>query len=453
MKTNSLSFNRSAGLSKYTMICTISIIFLIQNFIGVAQVNINTFRYPAEFEEQQAVWFGWEKSDTSFHNIVVKIIRELQGKVPIKMAVASDELGEAAINFLDKKGIDLDQIEFNVLPGDRFWIRDNGATFLVNNDERLGVVDFQWSSYGYYDWLLAERPELAEGLYALKGVELMSDESKLDQRMAIATGSELIKSKIVIEGGSLETNGKGVLLQCEQVTLQRNPGWTKKQIEEEYRRVLNIKKVIWLKKGTADDGNKFLPYKNYLFTGTGGHLDEFVRFADANTILLSWIDKKDTDKHPLNRITYERMNENLKILEKATDQDGNPFRIIKVPVPSIVEIPNNNQNEETPDETESYNFIPTTENSSNEKKIKVAAVSYLNFLVTNGMVINASYINHGTSVEHEERVKAIFKEVFPDREQVWIDVFPLNKFGGGIHCITNHEPVSTKNGKFVLPKT
>ncbi len=443
--------SNSIHLSKLVLVCTISVILLIRNFSVEAQENISTFRYPAEFEQQQAVWFGWEKEDTAIQNTVVKIIRKLQGKVPIKMAIASYELGDSAIKFLDKNGIDLDQIEFNVIPGDRFWIRDNGATFLVNNDARLGAVDFQWSSYGYYDWLLTERPEMAQGIYALKDVELMSDESKLDQRMAIVTGSELIKSKIVIEGGSLETNGKGVLLQCEQVTLQRNPGWTKKQIEKEYRRVLNIKKVIWLKKGIADDGRKFLPYKNYIFTGVGGHLDEFVRFANANTILLAWIDEEDKNKNPLNHITYDRMKENLKILEKATDQDGNPFRIIKVPLPSIVELPNNNQNEETPDETESYNFIPTAENSSNEKKIKVAAVSYLNFLITNGMVINASYINHGTSVEHEERVKAIFKEVFPDREQVWIDVFPLNRNGGGIHCMTQQEPLSVKKENNIIP--
>jgi agmatine deiminase len=255
-----------------------------------------------------------------------------------------------------------------------------------------------------------------------------------------------------MEGGAMETNGKGVLLQCEQVTLERNPGWTKKQIEDEFRRLLNISKVIWLKKGTADDGRKFNPYKNYLFTGTGGHLDEFVRFADANTILLGWIDEKDIDKHPLNRITYERMKENLNILEKATDQDGNPFRIIKVPLPSIIELGQVDENTEISGNGLD-SLLSKAENRTNKKMTKVAAVSYLNFLVTNDMIINASYVNHGTSIEYEERVKAIFKEVFPDREQVWIDVLPLNRNGGGIHCITHHEPFSTKKEIFVIPKT
>ncbi len=293
---------------------------------------------------------------------------------------------------------------------------------------------------------------MAQSIYALKDMQLSSIESKLDQKMAFITGAEVIESKIVIEGGSLETNGKGVLLQCEQVTLQRNPGWTKKQIEDEYRRVLNIKKVIWLKRGTADDGRKFLPYKNYIFTGVGGHVDEFVRFADANTILLAWIDEEDKDKNPLNHITYERMRENLKILEKATDQNGEPFNIIKVPLPSIVELPPEEQNGETINNDEFGNVLPKTENSYSKKTVRVATVSYLNFLLTNGMVINASYVNHGTSIEYEERVKAIFKKVFPDREQVWIDVFPLNRNGGGIHCMTQQEPLPIKREINIIPK-
>ncbi len=298
--------------------------------------------------------------------------------------------GESAIIFLDKKGIDLDQIEFNVIPGDRFWIRDNGAVFLVAENERLGVVDFQWSSYGYYDWLINKLPQMADGIKALKNIQLASNESMLDQKIAYVTGSELIKSELVIEGGALETNGKGVLLQCEQVTLQRNPGWTKKEIEEEYRRVLDIKKVIWLKNGTADDERKFLPYENYIFTGTGGHLDEFVRFADAHTILLGWIDKEDIDKHPLNLITYKRMNENLKILQASTDQDGNPFKIVKIPLPSIVEMEPDGTSEVKTDATDFAQFLPEVKKPTDKKMVNIATVSYLNFLLTNGMIINAS---------------------------------------------------------------
>lgn len=441
------------GLSKFTFMSTISILLLFNNFQSKAQVPLSTFRFPAEFEQQQAVWLGWEKKDTALQQITVKIIKKLQGKVPVKMVIASNDLEKSVIDFLFKNGVDLHQIEINVVPGDRFWIRDNGATFLLNSEKQLGVVDFQWSSYGYYDWLLEKRPEMADGIEALKNMQLMSDESKLDQKMAKVTGSELIGSKLVIEGGALETNGKGVLLQCEEVTLQRNPGWIKEEIEKEYRRVLNIKKVIWLKKGTADDERKFLPYRNYVFTGVGGHLDEFVRFANSNTILLAWIDEEDKDKNPLNHITYERMKENLKILEKATDQDGNPFRIVKVPLPSVVELPQDNKNNETYNDTVFANTIPEEVNSSNKVVVKVAAVSYLNFLITNGMVINASYVNHGTSKEHEERVKAIFKEIFPDREQVWIDVFPLNRNGGGIHCMTHQEPFHSKKGKSNIPLT
>lgn len=417
-------------------------LFFSNNSLCQAQIAPNSFRYPAEFENQQAVWFGWERNDTALQNTGAKIIRELQGKVQIKIAVASYDILESARKILEEKGVDLKLIEFNILPGDRFWIRDNGAIFLVNDEAQLCVADFQWSSYGYFDFLLKNRPEIDFNIKIVKNMMMNNDESILDQNMALITGSKLIKSKLVIEGGALETNGKGVLLQCEQVTLQRNPGWTKKQIEDEFRRTLNIKKVIWLKKGTVDDEIKFSPYRNYLFTGAGGHLDEFVRFADANTILLGWIDEEDKSKHPLNKVTHQRMEENLKILEKATDQDGKQFRIIKIPLPSIIELSMAESNEGNIYDTEVSNLFFTESDSSNKKMIKVATVSYLNFLLTNGMFINASYINRGTSIQYEERVKAIFKELFPDREHVWIDVFPLNRNGGGLHCITQSEPVN-----------
>lgn len=122
--------------------------------------------------------------------------------------------------------------------------------------------------------------------------------------MGVITGAQHVKSKLIIEGGSIESNGKGVLIQNEAVTLQRNPGWTKEEIEAEYKRVLGVTKVIWMKKGLADDGQMWhLHERKYVTMGTGGHTDEFVRFANANTILLAWIDEAERDQHPLNRIT------------------------------------------------------------------------------------------------------------------------------------------------------
>lgn len=93
-----------------------------------------------------------------------------------------------------------------------------------------------------YDWLLSTRPQLATYFMALKMASEENPFSDADKQMANLTKARRIKSDLTMEGSSLETNGKGILIQSEQVTLQRNPDWTKEEIEEEYRRIMNIKK-------------------------------------------------------------------------------------------------------------------------------------------------------------------------------------------------------------------
>jgi len=225
--------------------------------------------------------------------------------------------------------------------------------------------------------------------------------------------------------------------------MQRNPGWTREEIEAEYKRVMNVTKVIWMKKGLVDDDHIFqLHDGKYVTFGTGGHTDEFVRFADANTILLAWVAEDEIDQHPLNRINHQRMKENLDILEAATDHNGEPFRIIKVPLPLLVESKVVVVEEETYEEGKisRKRFLPDAKVNVGDSLIRVAASSYLNFLITNGMIVNATYTAHGTSPAHEEKVKALFDQVFRNHKKTWIDALALNWSGGGIHCSTQQEP-------------
>ena len=446
----------SIGLSKFTIVCLLFTFFLLYGFKSKAQNITPAFRLPAEFEEQQAIWFGWEKEDVKIQMTVANIIQSLSEKININIAVSSAEDLEAASLFLELNDVNSERVRFYPFSGVRLWIRDNGAVFVINDNGQLGAVDFEWSNYGYYDWMINQQPNRIDSINVLKKRMMTGDYSKLDAKMANLSGAIVIKSKIAMEGGALESNGKGVLIQCEDVTLQRNPGWSKKEIEAEYRRLFNIKKVIWLKHGMADDSEIYKPFGKYVTLGTGGHVDEFVRFADPNTLLISWIDEEDKNKNPLNALTYRRMNENLKILQEAVDQDGKHFKIIKVPVPSVIEWPvtvaKEVSNKEY-DKIDVFNFRPLSAPKIGDKLIRVASVSYLNFLITNGAIINTSYIKYGTSAEKEERVKTILREAFPDREQIWIDALPINKIGGGIHCITLQEPLPVKKVIVTIPST
>ena len=119
-----------------------------------------------------------------------------------------------------------------------------------------------------------------------------------------------------MEGGSIEVNGKGTLILCETVTFQRNPTLSKQFMEAEFKRVLGVSNVIWMKKGLVEDPFWFNQIvDNYYGTGTYGHTDEFVRFVNDSTILLSWVDEKERNLNKFNQMNYERLAENLAILK------------------------------------------------------------------------------------------------------------------------------------------
>ncbi len=180
---------------------------------------------------------------------------------------------------------------------------------------------------------------------------------------------------------------------------------------------------------------------------TGGHTDEFVRFADANTILLAWVDKEEINLHPFNKVNYERMSENLRILETATDQDGKKFRIIKVPLPEPIErkiiVKEKLTKGDNLNMLPRY-FLPKDAPKVGDTLINVAASSYLNYLVSNGVIILPTYVNQGSSVVKENRIKEIFRSIYPERKQVFVECMPQNWNGGGIHCSTQQQPKSLK---------
>jgi agmatine deiminase len=203
-----------------------------------------------------------------------------------------------------------------------------------------------------------------------------------------------------------------------------------------------------MKKGLADDPLHFfrIIVDNYVGGGTGGHTDEFVRFSNANTILLAWVNESEKDLNPVNRLNYERMSENLKILEAAKDQDGKAFKIVKVPLPDLIvkKITAKEDSDPDADRPSPYlrpSYFPVMEApAEGDSLLRVPAASYLNYLVTNGIVLLPTYTVSGSSREKENEVKRIFQEQFPGREIVFIDAMPLNWSGGGIHCSTQQQP-------------
>lgn len=355
------------------------------------------YRFPAEFDKQQAVWMQWpsEVYNQASRPVVPVMIKTIKAFAPyIRVNIASRNVDEIVQgrNLLKQSGYTGTNVHFYVINHMSIWARDVGPIFVKDVENKLRVVDFKFNNY------------------SRGGNQYYIDvENQVDTLTAKLYGLPVIKSSLVCEGGAIESNGRGTIMLTESVLLKRNPNMTKKQIEDEFRRVLGIKKVIWLKKGLAEDDNI-----------TSGHINEIARFASPNTILLAYVKSGDRYLNDYSKESYLRMEENYTILKNSTDQDGKSFRIIRVPVPPTL-----------------YNV----RDSAGRLPIR----SYLNYAVSNGVVVMQTYWKQGRSSalkETEDGVKEILKGVYPGRQVIGIDTESLNLWGGGIHCITQHMPAN-----------
>lgn len=442
MKTYPVSFRWLAAKSTTLLLVGTAL-------LGGCRDNSGTFHMPAEWEPHEGVWLGWEKDTTAgFYPVIAEVITALKPHVTVKLAFDSDSLRQTALTRLVRLGVDTAGVRSYVMPGERYWIRDHGAAFLVNDRGQRGVADFGWDEYGVpaflHQYHEGNRDSVAAAWNRWK--EHIAATGRVDSLMAVAEGATILKTNVVHEGGAIEVNGRGTLILCEATVFQRNPTLSRATIEAEFKRVLGVTNIIWMKRGLADDPHYF--YRRikgeYVGSGTGGHTDEFVRFVNPNTLLLAWVDESEKDRDPLSRMNYERMNENLAILEKARDQDGKPFTIIKVPLPdliarTIVAKENLDQGEVSLNLKVSQ-FIPAERPKPGDRLRRVAAASYLNYLVTNGLVLLPTYVGAGSSREKEDRVRRIFERQFPGREIRFFDVLPQNWQGGGLHCSTQQQP-------------
>lgn len=257
-----------------------------------------SYRMPPEWVEHIRTFISWpikasmcnpEEFDAVCKGYT-EIIQAISEFEPVTVLVNEDELEKVSGFFHDKR-IELLAIEHNDA-----WLRDNGPTFLVNNDGDVAGVNWKFNAWGckYSPWDLDDlvAPKLLNHL-----------------------GLRQFDASLVMEGGSFHVDGEGTLLTTEQCLLNpnRNPGLNREQIEAELKKFLNIQKVVWLKKGL--DGDE-----------TDGHVDNLACFAAPGKILVQVCeDPKDNN--------YLVSKENLEILRKETDAQGRKFEIISIQQP------------------------------------------------------------------------------------------------------------------------
>lgn len=396
-------------------------------------------RLTADFDPVATLWLG---HDIGHETFTADMAAALWTHVPIGMLVRGEDAEKRARLLLARRGLDPRQVQFVHDPQAPFFMRDP-VVFGLDGEDAAFVVDFQWTHYGWRHWCRRVHPDDPDEADACARTDDVHT-GALDRRFAEALGMGMFRSPLAIEGGGIEVNGHGLLIANAQLWRSRNPGLPPLSLEKELLRLPGIRKVIWLPRGLAQDplhrGTITGPYVGW---GTGGHTDEFVRFADPRTVLLAWAGEADMRRHPVARLNQARMQVNYDMLTHSTDQDGNPLRVIKVPLPRTIErtvvlVPDDGSRDSA--QWSPGQFPPREGHRVGESVRQVAASSYLNHLVVNDLVLLPDYLPYGTPPRRQEEVRQIYESVFPGRTVRFIDAMNANWVGGGIHCATLSEP-------------
>jgi agmatine deiminase len=412
---------------------------LCLGLINQSNFNATAYRLSGEFEPTRSIWLGY---DLGHRELTLALVQALKPHVALKLVAIDSKALSDARNLLLSRGVNLDNVEFLVEPKSLFFYRDV-ALFANSADGKRIVVNMRWQYYGQPGWCKRRHLTNADRVKSCTATAL---DAHNDYGLAVAqqAGVPTLQSNLILEGGAIETNGKGLILANESLCLQRNPGRNRVALENEYRGLPGIKKVIWLPEGLAEDPHlRATIIENYVAWGTGGHTDEFVRFTDARTVMLAWPDDAEVVRHPVAKLNRRRMQRCFEILSKATDTDGKLLRVLKVSMPKIIE--RSIFLSATADGTQSAewnaDFFPESERRRNgDRVMQVASASYMNFIIANGVVVVPSYIAHGTARSTEARVVKMFEVAFPGRQIQLIDAIGANWVGGGPHCATLREP-------------
>jgi agmatine deiminase len=390
-----------------------------------------SYSFPPEYAPQDAVWLGWSE-ESKHHPVQVQMIRALLPHVAIRLMVRSRMDQNEAKGTLAAAGIDPKRIDFVIHPLATNWIRDSGPRFL-SSGRKLAVADFGWNGYGYPREILVRF-----------GKDMLG-RGAIDNQIAARLKLPVVSTSIVAEGGALDVS-RDVIIAYRQTAMERNPGVPIDEIGREYLRLYGKKKIVWLTRAPLSDrvfsGPKIA---NYFGWGANGHVDEYVRFVSDSTIAIAQVDPADAASNPLSAADREILSENLAELRRAVNVDGRPFRIVTFPVPGV------------------QYYLSTRSLTANDRKKDVMdawfrglnvgdeihlvpAVSYLNFVISNGIVLAPAYWHEG--LPNSERRKDIvvrdtLQELFPDREIVQINPLEVNWSGGGMHCSTQQQPRTT----------
>jgi len=339
---------------------------------------------PAEWEPHEATWLGWPHELTDWPGkfapipwAFAEIVRHLSRVERVYLLVENRESESRVRTILKKSGANLDAVDFFRIPTDRGWMRDSGPICVRNESGEVAYNNFLFNGWAKYSNHKKDAAVVGRANHKLKR----------------RVWQPVYKGRrVVLEGGSIDVNGRGTLLtteECLQSKVQeRNPGFTKADYVEMFLEYFGVTNVLWLKNGIAGDD-------------THGHVDDLTRFVNPSTVVtIVEDDPADANFAPL--------EENLARLQTMKDQDGRPLRVETLPMPAPVYFDGQR--------------LPA---------------SYANFYIANKIVIVPTFNDASDHVALNK-----LSSLFPDRQVVGIACRDLVLGLGTLHCMTQQQPAS-----------
>jgi agmatine deiminase len=338
---------------------------------------------PAEWEPHRATWISWPHFEPDWPGklgpipwVYAEIARVLADHETVDILCASDTVRASATETLTAHGVRLDRVRLHIVPTDRVWLRDSAPTGVVDAAGRVSLVSWGFNAWAKYD-NFSEDERVGGAIAGITGLPL-------EVPTRPDTGE-----RIVLEGGGIEVNGRGLVLVTEEWLLSdvqvRNPGMCRADYEAVFRDWLGAPETIWLGEGCVGDD-------------THGHVDDVARFVDARTVVLA-VEEDPADEN------HERSMDNLRRLELAAPRSG-PLDVVRIPFPRAVMM--------------------------NGERLPA---SYANFYIANGVVIVPTFND-----PNDRRALDILARVLPSHVVVGIHAVDLVWGLGTLHCLSQQEP-------------
>ena len=264
------------------------------------------YRMPAEWELHSGTWLTWPHNletwpGQDIQQVVTEfrtIIQQLAIDEPVHILINDEKIERSVETTLREKGVNMVNIVLHNIPTNDSWIRDYGPNFIVQDNGKVAVNDWDFDSWGRkYKWELDD----------LAGT-LIAEESKLYH----------FKPKIVLEGGAIDVNGLGTCMTTESCILNpnRNGSISRREMEKFFRDYLGVSKILWLNGAVEGDD-------------TDGHIDNLARFVNPSTIVCA-VEEDEFDSN------YSLLKNNYDRLKNTTDQNDHPLEIVSIPMPGYV---------------------------------------------------------------------------------------------------------------------